>query len=55
MLSFQFVLIYANITCKLYPYYQITTYDYYENCEVLGVGVRVFGFGELLESSRTNA
>ena len=55
MPSFQFVLIYANITRKLYPYYQITIYVYDEHSEVLGVGIRVFGCGELLEGSRANA
>ena len=55
MLSFQFVLKYANITRKLYPYYQIAIYVYNEHSEVLGVGVRLFGCVELLEGSRANA
>jgi len=54
MPSFQFVLIYANITCKLYPYYQITIYVYDKHCEVL-IGVRLFGCVELPEGSRANA
>ena len=39
MPSFQFDLKHANITRKLYPYYQITIYVYDEHSEVLGVWV----------------